>query len=604
MTEEERNYLSGATRHYSSLFTFPSYSTLLASMFTIVIISEIITFLMISYTVDSLFKAVILALGGLLLPTVLVDLIISLFFKDSLLNLRRLTALSTVATSGWALMIAAGTAFEVTTGLLGLVPSIFLGGSLIIGFRFLVIRSMASFSPLGTLTAIFLSSTLGLFVISFMLSPIPYIFLPVTALSVSLTILAGEIFLRIMNRHGKQVIGIGTLNLFHSFISDWLEGIAGPLEKYLEELAVPTNASTSLLRFVSKAKTQGSIVVSDIHPGPFKNVGSSNMPFEIQVALESKTGSLVIVPHGASGHERDLPSKRHRERLVKGIVEAVKFDDLSSLATPMIRWDLRDAHASCQLFGDIALVTLTCAPKSMEDVPFELGSKIIEEGKALGVKDVVVIDAHNSVGKTNDVPILSSQQLSDLKEAAESAIKAALSIRRASFKFGASRILPKEFRANEGIGPGGIAVAVINVQEQKVAYVTFDGNNIVTGLREEIRNSLKDMVDDSEVMATDTHIVNAISATERGYHPVGEVGDHGTYLSYIRTCTSEAIANLQESRLEYGRINVSEISVIGEEKLKKISLLVDSSVSLLKRLIVLIYGPIITLTILLFLFLP
>jgi putative membrane protein len=413
--------------------------------------------------------------------------------------------------------------------------------------------------------------------------------------------LAGELFLRMMNKHGVTSVGIKTLRLFHGFISDWLEGIASPLEDILEDMSVPTNASVCLLRFAQNSEIQGLIVVSDIHPGPFKNVGSSNIPFEIQKALGFK--SLVIVPHGASGHERDLPSAKYCRRLIDSIVETHEFGNISGTSSCMVRRDLGDAHASCQFLGDVAVVTLTCAPQSMEDIPFEVGTTIVEKGKVLGAKDVVVIDAHNSVGNANEVPILSHKQLVDLKSASESAIMSALKLKRNDFRFGASRIVPKEFKIEEGFGPGGISVAVIEVNNQKVAYVTIDGNNMVIGLREEIRNVLKGMVNESEVLATDTHIVNAISTIQRGYHPVGEMGNREALLSYVSECTSKAISQLQESTVSYNRIDVPELYVIGEEKLKSLSLLIDSSVRLLKHLALLIYVPTIILVIVLFLLL-
>jgi putative membrane protein len=239
----------------------------------------------------------------------------------------------------------------------------------------------------------------------------------------------------------------------------------------------------------------------------------------------------------------------------------------------------------------------------MEDIPFEVGTTIVEKGKVLGAKDVVVIDAHNSVGNANEVPILSHKQLVDLKSASESAIMSALKLKRNDFRFGASRIVPKEFKIEEGFGPGGISVAVIEVNNQKVAYVTIDGNNMVIGLREEIRNVLKGMVNESEVLATDTHIVNAISTIQRGYHPVGEMGNREALLSYVSECTSKAISQLQDSTVSYNRIDVPELYVIGEEKLKSLSLLIDSSVRLLKHLALLIYVPTIILVIVLFLLL-
>ena len=605
MSEGERNYLSRAIRHYSTLFTFPSYPVLVASMFVIVTIIVAAAFLMSSYTLDNLLRGIVFSLGVLMVSTVCADFFTARLFKDPLLNIRRLAALSTVTTIEWALIVAIGAAVQTVTGSLGLVRSTFLGASLIIGFRFLVVRSLSLLGPLESLVVALLPPGLCLAAATFFwsVSP-PYLLVLTTAVSGSLLILAGEILLRVLDKHSEESVGTGALRLFHGFVYDWLEGIADPLEEYLEEIAVSTTASTSVMGFVSNAEAQGLIVVPDIHPGPFKNVGSSNIPFEIQEALENRTMAPVMVPHGASGHERDLASKKQSERLVNSIADAVNFTDFSDSATPMIRCASGDAHASCQFFGDVALVTLTCAPKSMEDVPFELGAEIVEKGKALGAQDVIVVDAHNSIGNADEVPILLPEQLLGLKVAAESAIKAAQRLNRSAFRFGSSCIVPKELGLKEGLGPGGIAVVVFEVQHQKMAYVTFDGNNVVKGLREEVRDTLKDIVDDCEVLATDTHIVNAISTIKRGYRPVGEVGSREALLSYVRSCTLDALSRLREARSAYRRVNVPNMLVIGEEKLKSLSILVDSSIALLKRLTVLVYGPSLIFTTLMFLLLP
>ncbi len=604
MAREEHNYLSRATRHYSSLFTFPSYPVILTYMVGFVIIISLATFMMISTTLENILKAVLFGLEIFILPTISADFLTSRLFKDILMKLRRLAALSTVTTIVWVLLIAFGTLLHTNNGVSNMIPTIFLGGSLLIGFRYLVIRSVGSFSILGNMVAVLLPSSISMAIAALFWYPIPNTIVLSTIISASLTIVAGELFLRIMNEHGVTSVGVQTLKLFHGFISDWLEGIASPLEDVLENMSVPADASVCLLRFAQNSEIQGLIVVSDIHPGPFKNIGSSNLPFKIQKSLGSEIKSPVIVPHGTSGHERDLVSEKYCRRLIDSIARIHEFNNIYSESSCMVRQDSGSAHASCQFLGDVALVTLTFAPESMEDIPFEVGTAIVEKGKSCGAKDVVVIDAHNSLGNADEVPILSHEQLVDLKFAAESAIKSAVKMKRSKFRFGASHIIPGEFKLKEGFGPGGISVAVIEVNNQKVAYVTVDGNNVVIGLREEIRNVLKGIVDESEILATDTHIVNAISTTQRGYHPIGELGNREALLTYVRECASKAVSQLQESTVSYNRIDVPELRVIGEEKLKSLSLLIDSSIILLKRLTVLIYVPTIVLVLLLFILLP
>ena len=72
------------------------------------------------------------------------------------------------------------------------------------------------------------------------------------------------------------------------------------------------------------------------------------------------------------------------------------------------------------------------------------------------------------------------------------------------------------------MGAGGITAIVVEVENQKTAYVVIDGNNMMPGLREKILTWLAALgFEESEVFTTDTHTVSALVTGSRGYHPVG-----------------------------------------------------------------------------------
>ena len=60
----------------------------------------------------------------------------------------------------------------------------------------------------------------------------------------------------------------------------------------------------------------------------------------------------------------------------------------------------------------------------------------------------------------------------------------------------------------------GIRVAVIKVGDQETAYVQIDGNNMDPGLRDRIVEE-NELVDEIEIITTDTHIVNTIDAVNQ-----------------------------------------------------------------------------------------
>jgi putative membrane protein len=73
---------------------------------------------------------------------------------------------------------------------------------------------------------------------------------------------------------------------------------------------------------------------------------------------------------------------------------------------------------------------------------------------------------------------------------------------------------PTPWTAEEGLGPLGIRVAVVDVDGQETAYVLVDGNNMEPGLRGELLDALvaEGPVDAAEILTTDTHVVNTVEA--------------------------------------------------------------------------------------------
>jgi putative membrane protein len=155
---------------------------------------------------------------------------------------------------------------------------------------------------------------------------------------------------------------------------------------------------------------------------------------------------------------------------------------------------------------------------------------------------------------------------------------------------GAARVVPVEFSLQEGMGPGGIAAFVVKVGDQTTAYITIDGNNMVTGLREKILKALSEVgVDEGEVFTTDTHEVNAVVLTARGYHPVGEAMDHERLINYVKQTAKDALANLESSEVAWGTETVSGVKVIGEKQIEALSILLDKSVKRAKKLAISVF---------------
>jgi len=229
------------------------------------------------------------------------------------------------------------------------------------------------------------------------------------------------------------------------------------------------------------------------------------------------------------------------------------------------------------------------APRTTEDLPKELDSVIAEEAEKRGLSSSVVVNAHNSIDGANNP----QEMVRVFKQAAMTSLEEALVHRRSAFQVGGASIVPEEFSVKDGMGPGGISVVVTKVSDQKAAYITIDGNNMVSGLREKILSTLGEMgIVEGEVLTTDTHVVNGVVMTERGYHPIGEAMDQAKLIDYIRKAVLKALDNLEPAEASWRTETIPNVKVIGEKAINAMCLLTERVVSRGKKLAVSIFSAV------------
>ncbi|MFH0897856.1 MAG: DUF2070 family protein [Candidatus Bathyarchaeota archaeon] len=604
MAENKKIYMTKAIGHYNKLFTFPNYSTLLLLLLIFNIGGTIMAFTIIHPDLEGIIHGIIFAFQVLFLPITIVDAISrGIITKDDrIFDLKRSTSLSLVICTLWIIIMNIGSGLQLffqTSQLL--YYATFFSICTTVAMRFLVLSTVTQM-PYPRLIMATITQPVVLFVSSTIFwwnSWSPQIIVA-SIISSTILIVATQLLVHLANKQGEVFVGIGTILLFKGFLANWLEGLNYPLEGYFEKLGADADVSINLFSFRSMNKLKAMIVIPNLHPGPFKNLGSSNLPDMIQRAVEEKFAIITAVPHGLSGHELDLTSQPQCDRVVREILKA-NISGFSASVSKLVRVDTGLAKATCQFFGETALIAVTCAPKSMEDIPLKIGENIMQRGKQLGAKQVVIIDAHNSIGNLKEVSSLSEEEEQELVSAAEKALRSGLKEEQQPFLVGAAKIVPEEFSISQGMGPGGIVTLAVIVGEQKTLYVTIDGNNMVSGLREDIIQALSTSFDECEVLTTDTHIVNAVNTIKRGYYPVGEAIDHEQLLSYIKDVAAKAVDNAEKAEVSFTRISVNNVRVIGEEKLVTLSMLIDRTFSLMKWAAPLIFIPAIIAAILPFL---
>jgi len=584
-----KKYMGKVVKRYSSLFTLPSHARIVASLFVLCLLSGIVGILSLipsyfGFAVGSLFGIVFFSI------TSVSDLIIYRGFMktDPIFNLRRCSALSLFSCLTWFGFLFLGSVIGASIKNPGVWIKLYSLGFCAAFILRLLVFSTTSFASLRrAFASSILQPALCMTPIFFMDSVIGYhlgthllLFLLV---SIPIALLTVFLFLFFVNRVGKRSLGVASLSLFKAFMANWAENVNAPLEGFLEKFGRKQDVKVSLLAFRAKDKIKALMVIPALHPGPFKNVGSSPLPYMIQAALESKLQCVVSVPHGLSGHELDLSSQNQNQKIIEGVLNAINLSSFDSKATPFVRNQRNEASASCQIFGGCALLTLTLSPKTMEDLPQELDRIIVDEAERKGLSSAIVIDAHNSIeGRFN-----LNKVVENLRKAAIGSLEETLDWdwHQYPFEVGVAKVFPKEFGIKEGMGPGGISVIVVMVGDQKAAYVTIDGNNMISKLRERILSAIQEIgVVDGEILTTDTHVVNGIVPTARGYYPIGEAMDQAKLIDYIKQATACAIKDLEPAEVSWRTETVLDVKVIGEKQIETLCLLAEKTANEAKRL--------------------
>jgi len=583
--------LNSALKHYSSLFFLPSFRRAVVGMAVLCIgVVGFSTFVLFPSLEGFIWS---FQLGtSLFVVSLLIDIVVSrtILGKDPIYVPRRTVALSLFGWVLWLFFILVGVVLGALFDVWWWIKLCLLGFAALVTLRNVVFLASSSEALLHRLLASFVQPFLCIGVFAYfwgkLFSDFILRFLPFLAVSAIVASLSAYLFLFTLDRLGKQAYGMPAMPLFRAFMLNWVVGENAPLEKLLEKLGENADIEAALLKFDASVP-KAAIIVPLVHPGPFKNIGSSLLPSLIKLEFEKEFGGTSCIPLGLLGHELDLASQEQNHRITREIIDTARFAASEERASPFVKVAIDYATVSCQVFGKTVFLSFTLAPKTTEDLPQELGRLVREQVAKYGFDCALMVNAHNSIDDENEMEV----SLGVLQELSSVCLEKVISLPSYPFEVGASTVFPREFSLTDGMGGGGITAIVVRVAEQKTAYVVIDGNNMITGLREEILQELNAAgFHDGEVFTTDTHAVSAVVLGRRGYHPVGEVMDHELLIDYIQEAAKVAAGNLENCKAGCRHLTVPGVRVIGKTRIESLSLLVDKALQRAKQTIVPIFG--------------
>ena len=399
----------------------------------------------------------------------------------------------------------------------------------------------------------------------FLLYPPPVLWVLAAALFLLLGFLCAALLLRAADRPIRREFGASGVSMIRPLIEH--VGSRDPtatetLENFFEGFAVEANVPVTVVEFRTPRGPKATLTLPAIHPGPFAALGASNLPQKMEEQLGPGAG-LVFVPHTPCNHDLDVPTSSEVRRIGEAAISLIH--DLpapsSTLNSPLVS-GAPDSWARAQRLGDVVLVTTSQAPEPTDDIAFAIADRLVDANRQAGRPRLALIDAHNSYKEDEGDLNYGSPRAERFSKDVEGAVSAALDHSAAgSVRVGVA--LRTGFSVGrEGIGPSGIRAFVVEAAGRRTAYVLLDGNNLLQGLRDRLLKALGSVVDDSEVMTTDNHVVHEVDG---GVNPIGERIPFDLLRDTVVGVVRDALTNLEPVEVRSGSREVSGVAVLGPD---------------------------------------
>ncbi|MDD1690682.1 MAG: DUF2070 family protein [Methanoregula sp.] len=396
--------------------------------------------------------------------------------------------------------------------------------------------------------------------------------------------IAVYVFIIVIERPMKANFKVGPLELANAFLAHLSEG-SRKLDDFFRSIGESVVVPQVSLVMQREGKEEIFVTVPNVHPGPLGEIGGSNLP----KVLHGQLGNGSMVFHGSASHDFNPVDEVEVRKVGDAVLASRPSACTNTGCTRSARYRFGSVDVLAQAFGDTVIAVATRSPLVTEDLDFALGFSIMKAGEKY-FRHVGFIDAHNCLDALADGVYSGTELGMEYLGAAEMAYAAAAQQEQVRFSAGyAIRKLP--YSRQEGFGDLGVQVLVVDAGGQKTAYVLFDGNNMQTGARDEIRKRLLSLVNECEVTTTDTHVVNTIS----GRNQVGLRIGIDVFYPLVEAAVREAIADAAPARTAGTTAWCRGIVVFGSQRISQIASTVSGMMGfLIPVAIIIILGAFLT----------
>lgn len=400
-----------------------------------------------------------------------------------------------------------------------------------------------------------------------------HIYAALTSLLISL------IYILIVGLYGLRM-DVNPFRLVKGFLSAWAIDNPQVIENIFSEKASREPIDVTIFKFSGLGR-EIVLINPSVHFGPFKDVGSSRLPYYIEEGLGGNWGTMVF--HTPCSHDRNIVKSQVARNIALKLTSAIKSEDgYEEIHLQKIYRLTRDNWSFYTLkFNNGLLLFIHNYIDGNDDLPYELQALAETCRERFNLKFIQTVDSHSFKGVGNlNVDTLASS-IRDIAQSLDSPTASRVMV-------GYGEAIVKGYC--RGICKNIVKALALKIDDEVHLIVYMYGNNMDGGYRGRIVEMLKDefKLSDVEVTTPDDHSCAATSM-ESPYYIVREC----SYLTEaVREAAEKSLSNMSAVNMRFRRVTFNNVELMGEyvwRLLKALERLGGKAFKLLFTVFMLIY---------------
>ena len=346
-------------------------------------------------------------------------------------------------------------------------------------------------------------------------------------------------------------------------------------EELMGEHATETKVGTLQIRFSSDDETKFTMVLPEIHPGPYHPVGGSNIPYLIYKNLSSS----AMVMHSISDHALNLPSRNEVDNYLKNLQNFEIKEEGIKCTEPVIV-QINKARVTGMLFGNNPLLLLSLSPHGMEDIPSYMKKEIEQYGNNRNFTKIMTVDCHNAMGEE-----ISKEDGEDMLKAAKSCLDSLITKESFPIELGYANTNDMDVWT-EDLAKGGLGITCLKINNKKYFLGWADANNMENGIREKIIEKFSNEgYNLLEICTSDTHYASVKARNRNGYYQLGLITSGDKLSKWFMEIAQNAESKIKIAKYEILE-NETKVRVMGQSIYEDYSKALENSLKITKMFVI------------------